>query len=49
MLRAWLAEVQPNNQQGEYYLTDVVALAVNDGVGVQGILVKRRERSHWRQ
>ena len=36
----WLAEVQPGNQQGEYYLTDVVALAVNDGVGVQGILVK---------
>ena len=40
MLRAWLAQVQPNNQQGEYYLTDVVALAVNDGVGVQGIRVK---------
>ena len=39
LLRGWLAQVQPNNQQGEYYLTDVVALAVNDGVGVQGILV----------
>jgi bifunctional UDP-N-acetylglucosamine pyrophosphorylase/glucosamine-1-phosphate N-acetyltransferase len=39
LLRGWLAEVQPNNQQGEYYLTDVVALAVKDGVGVQGIVV----------
>ena len=39
LLRAWLAQVQPNNQQGEYYLTDVVALAVNDGVSVQGIRV----------
>ena len=39
LLRGWLAQVQPNNQQGEYYLTDVVALAVNDGVGVQSILV----------
>ena len=39
LLRAWLAQVQPNNQQGEYYLTDAVALAVNDGVSVQGIRV----------
>ena len=39
LLRNWLSQVQPNNQQGEYYLTDVVALAVNDGVGVQGIVV----------
>ncbi|MAQ61199.1 MAG: UDP-N-acetylglucosamine diphosphorylase/glucosamine-1-phosphate N-acetyltransferase [Gammaproteobacteria bacterium] len=39
LLRSWLAEVQPSNQQGEYYLTDVVALAVNDGVSVQGIVV----------
>lgn len=39
LLRSWLAQVQPNNEQGEYYLTDVVALAVNDGVSVQGIVV----------
>ena len=39
LLRSWLAEVQPSNQQGEYYLTDVVALAVHDGVSVQGIVV----------
>jgi bifunctional UDP-N-acetylglucosamine pyrophosphorylase/glucosamine-1-phosphate N-acetyltransferase len=49
LLRNWLSQVQPNNQQGEYYLTDVVALAVNDGVGVQGIVVGRRERGHGRQ
>ena len=25
--QAWLKEIKPNNQQGEYYLTDLVALA----------------------
>ena len=39
LLRSWLAEVQPSNEQGEYYLTDVVALAADDGVSVQGIVV----------
>jgi bifunctional UDP-N-acetylglucosamine pyrophosphorylase/glucosamine-1-phosphate N-acetyltransferase len=36
-LRDWLNRVEPNNAQGEYYLTDVIALAVADGVSVQGI------------
>lgn len=27
-MRRWLGEVRPNNAKGEYYLTDVVALAV---------------------
>ena len=39
LLRSLLAEVQPSNQQGEYYLTDVVALAANDGVSIQSIVV----------
>ena len=33
-LVAWLGRLEPNNAQGEYYLTDVVAMAVADGVSV---------------
>jgi len=33
-LKAWLAKLGNNNAQKEYYLTDVVALAVADGVPV---------------
>ena len=33
-LGGWLNALQSNNAQGEYYLTDVVALAVRDGVAV---------------
>ena len=33
-LRRWLAALQNNNSQGEYYLTDVVAMAVAQGVPV---------------
>jgi bifunctional UDP-N-acetylglucosamine pyrophosphorylase/glucosamine-1-phosphate N-acetyltransferase len=33
-LKKWLGEVKNNNAQGEYYLTDIVALAVADGVPV---------------
>jgi len=34
LLRGWLARLTNNNAQGEYYLTDVVAMAVADGVPV---------------
>ena len=34
-LRGWVAELGNDNAQGEYYLTDVVALAVRDGVLVE--------------
>ena len=34
-LRRWLAGLSSDNAQGEYYLTDVVALAVADGVAVE--------------
>ena len=34
LLAPWLARLSSDNAQGEYYLTDVVALAVHDGVPV---------------
>jgi bifunctional UDP-N-acetylglucosamine pyrophosphorylase/glucosamine-1-phosphate N-acetyltransferase len=33
-LKDWLARIDNRNAQGEYYLTDVVGLAVKDGVAV---------------
>ncbi len=33
-LRSWLARLDNNNAQGEYYLTDIVKFAVADGVPV---------------
>ena len=36
-LKAWLGQVGNDNAQGEYYLTDVVALAVGEGVAVTGV------------
>jgi len=36
-LRRWLEQIGNDNVQGEYYLTDVVAMAVRDGVRVRGI------------
>ncbi|MFP4609568.1 MAG: bifunctional UDP-N-acetylglucosamine diphosphorylase/glucosamine-1-phosphate N-acetyltransferase GlmU [Thiohalophilus sp.] len=34
-LKTWLGNLKNNNAQGEYYLTDIIAMAVNDGVGVR--------------
>ena len=36
-LAAWLDALGNDNAQGEYYLTDVIAMAVNDGISVHGI------------
>lgn len=33
-LREWLSALRNNNAQGEYYLTDIVAMAVKQGVAV---------------
>lgn len=33
-LKAWLSRLSNNNVQGEYYLTDIVAMAVADGLTV---------------
>ncbi len=34
LLKSWLSQLENNNAQGEYYLTDVIAMAVADGVAV---------------
>jgi bifunctional UDP-N-acetylglucosamine pyrophosphorylase/glucosamine-1-phosphate N-acetyltransferase len=36
-LRGWLEKLDDDNAQGEFYLTDVVALAVADGVAVEAV------------
>lgn len=36
-LKRWLDRLDSNNSQGEYYLTDVIAMAVGDGVAVHGV------------
>ena len=42
LLRGWLARLTTDNSQGEYYLTDVIALAVRDRVAVRPL--RHRER-----
>lgn len=37
LLRSWLANLQNNNAQGEYYLTDIVSMAVQQGIAVQTV------------
>lgn len=36
-LKRWLANLSNNNAQGEYYLTDVIQMATNEGVTVNSI------------
>ena len=36
-LHDWVASLENNNASGEYYLTDVIGLAVRDGVAVRGV------------
>lgn len=38
-LREWLPALSSNNAQGEYYLTDIVKLANDDGTGVKAVVV----------
>ena len=33
-LKGWLEALTNNNAQGEYYLTDIIAMAANDGVNI---------------
>ena len=34
-LKAWIGRLKNDNAQGEYYLTDIIAMAVADGVAVE--------------
>lgn len=34
LLKAWLSRLTNNNAQGEYYLTDIIGMAVGDGLSV---------------
>jgi bifunctional UDP-N-acetylglucosamine pyrophosphorylase / glucosamine-1-phosphate N-acetyltransferase len=36
-LKGWLSRLSNDNNQGEYYITDVIAMAVADGLTVHGI------------
>jgi bifunctional UDP-N-acetylglucosamine pyrophosphorylase/glucosamine-1-phosphate N-acetyltransferase len=40
-LRSWLARLTTANSQGEYYLTDVIALAVTEKVPVRALLTSQ--------
>lgn len=40
LLKRWIAAIENNNKQREYYLTDIVALAIKDGVYVNSILAE---------
>ncbi|MBV2181909.1 MAG: bifunctional UDP-N-acetylglucosamine diphosphorylase/glucosamine-1-phosphate N-acetyltransferase GlmU [Castellaniella sp.] len=42
-LRRWLGRIDNRNAQGEYYLTDIVGLAVHDGVPV----AHAQPAAHW--
>jgi len=36
-LRGWLQQLKNSNAQGEYYLTDIIAMAVADGVKIEAV------------
>lgn len=40
-LSGWLAELKASNAQGEYYLTDVISLALRDGVRITSARPRR--------
>ncbi|ROV57016.1 bifunctional UDP-N-acetylglucosamine diphosphorylase/glucosamine-1-phosphate N-acetyltransferase GlmU [Neisseria chenwenguii] len=39
-LESWLGSLSSNNAQGEYYLTDLIALANSDGIAVHPVQVR---------
>jgi bifunctional UDP-N-acetylglucosamine pyrophosphorylase/glucosamine-1-phosphate N-acetyltransferase len=43
LLRRWVAALKPDNAQNEYYLTDIVALAVADGIPVATAAAHERD------
>ena len=43
LLKPWLAQIKNDNRKNEFYLTDVVAFAVRDGVRVATVTAASRE------
>src|SRR5690606_25390681 len=43
LLKQWLPQLSANNAQGEYYLTDIIGLAVKSGITVTA----HQPHSHW--
>jgi bifunctional UDP-N-acetylglucosamine pyrophosphorylase/glucosamine-1-phosphate N-acetyltransferase len=43
LLKQWLPQLSANNAQGEYYLTDIIGLAVSNGIKVAA----HQPQSHW--
>jgi bifunctional UDP-N-acetylglucosamine pyrophosphorylase/glucosamine-1-phosphate N-acetyltransferase len=41
-LKTWLGRLSNDNAQGEYYLTDVIAMAVAEGIGVHGVKARNQ-------
>ena len=42
-LVSWLRQLRSHNAQGEYYLTDVIAAAVKDGVAISTLIVQSED------
>jgi len=42
-LEQWLGRINNDNAQGEYYLTDIIALAVQDGVEIEAVNPRSEE------
>ena len=40
-LCGWLKRLENNNAQGEYYLTDIIGMSVNDGKPVEASIIQR--------
>ncbi len=40
LLSRWLQCIKPDNSQGEYYLTDIVGCAINDGTSVVPVIAE---------
>lgn len=45
-LRVWLEKLHNNNSQGEYYLTDIVSMAVQQGVAVHTVQPSQEWETH---
>ncbi len=45
-LRDWIDKIENKNVQGEFYLTDCIAMAVADGITVTGIVCDDFEETH---